>query len=138
VTCLDVDRVKRAELLAASRAFAQSIVQTVKEPLAVLDASLRVVSANRAFLRTFLLSDDEAVGRSLLDIGHGCFALPGLGQRLSEVVSHGRPLAEMAAEYVTDQGPRRLILSASRLEGDAAETGHALLVLSQEGGRQPA
>jgi PAS domain-containing protein len=50
----DVTERRRAErLLAEIEAYAQSIVDTVREPLLMLDTTLRVRSANRAFYQTF-------------------------------------------------------------------------------------
>ena len=52
ITFVDVTQLKHAELLAQeARAYAESIVQTMRGPLVVLDAELRVVSANQAFYR---------------------------------------------------------------------------------------
>jgi light-regulated signal transduction histidine kinase (bacteriophytochrome) len=44
------------------RAFAQSVVETVRHPLVVLDAGLRVRRANRVFCQTFRVADDQAAG----------------------------------------------------------------------------
>lgn len=47
--------------------YAQNIVDTVREPLLILDATLRVRSANRAFYQTFQVSAAEA-SRGIEDI----------------------------------------------------------------------
>ncbi len=43
--------------------YALNIVDTVREPLLILDATLRVKSANRAFYQTFQVSAEETVDR---------------------------------------------------------------------------
>src|SRR5439155_8864912 len=56
----DVTERRRAErLLADIETYAQNIVDTVREPLLMLDRALRVRSANRAFYQTFQVSQEE-------------------------------------------------------------------------------
>src|SRR4029453_13248505 len=50
-----------AEALQEARLYAEAIVNTVREPLLVLDSDLRVLSANRSFYQTFRLSPEETV-----------------------------------------------------------------------------
>lgn len=42
--------------------FLRSVVDTVRQPMLVLDSSLRVVLASRAFCRTFGVSPEETKG----------------------------------------------------------------------------
>ncbi len=51
--------VKRKPLVEDVQNFAQNIVDTVREPLLILDAALRVRSANRAFYQAFRVSPEE-------------------------------------------------------------------------------
>ncbi|MDH5700711.1 MAG: PAS domain-containing protein, partial [Nitrospirota bacterium] len=57
LTFLDITGAKKAEIAAReAQEFAESIIQTVRQPLMVLDGQLRVVTANQAFYQTFHLS----------------------------------------------------------------------------------
>ncbi len=47
----------------AARDYTQNIIETVREPLIVLDSGLRVVSANKSFYRTFQTEPREAGGK---------------------------------------------------------------------------
>lgn len=135
VTFIDVDRVKRAELLAASRAFAQSIVQTVREPLVVLDNALQIVSANRAFLRIFQLAPKDIEGRTLFDVGGALFEPPRLRHLLGDLVEHGNAFQDLEIEHdFPGLGRRVVLLNARRLEGENVATGHLLLALTDRGG----
>jgi two-component system CheB/CheR fusion protein len=136
ITFLDVDRVKRAELLAASLSFAQSIVQTVREPLAVLDTALNIVTANPAFKELFALSDAQLDGLSLFEAGAGFFAIPGLRRSLEEVISSGVALDDLVAEQaLPGLPPRAMLLNARRLQSETAPSGHVLLALGDANGR---
>jgi PAS domain S-box-containing protein len=65
----DISDRRQAEQAADdARAYAEGIVETVREPLAVLDASLRVVTANRAFYRTFQVEPPLTEGRFFYEI----------------------------------------------------------------------
>jgi len=47
---------------------AQAIVDTVRDPLVVLDPNLRVIAASRAFFQTFRLATDDVIGCLLYEI----------------------------------------------------------------------
>ena len=47
------------------REYTKAILNTVMDPLIVLDAGLRIQTANRAFYAMFGVSRDEAQGRSI-------------------------------------------------------------------------
>ena len=56
ITFADISEMKAAEReIRAARAYSDSIIDTIRQPLVVLDEELRVVSANRSFYRTFAL-----------------------------------------------------------------------------------
>src|SRR3984957_20845709 len=66
--------------------YAQNIVDTVREPLLILDATLRVRSANRAFYQTFHVSPGETEGRLIYELGNGQWDIPDLRTLLEEIV----------------------------------------------------
>ncbi len=50
---------------------AQSIVDTVRDPLVILDEDMKVVTASRAFQRFFHVTGAEVLGRHVKDLGEG-------------------------------------------------------------------
>ena len=87
ITLVDITRTKRAEQAAEqSRAYAESIVATVREPLLVLDPDLRVVSANRAFYRHFKVNAEQTERRLIYEVGNGQWDIPKLRQLLEKVL----------------------------------------------------
>jgi two-component system CheB/CheR fusion protein len=59
-TFQDITKIKEAErVIQAAHGYAANIVETVREPLLVLDDQLRMVSANQAFYRTFQVTARE-------------------------------------------------------------------------------
>ena len=66
---VDIDALKRSEeRIQAALEYAQGTLETIREPLLVLDGELRVESANRSFYNMFRVSPEETVGRSFVPI----------------------------------------------------------------------
>ena len=77
---------ERTSEIAAARVFAQSIVDTVREPLLILNADLHVKSANRSFYETFRVEPPETEGRFIYDLGDGQWDIPALRTLLEEII----------------------------------------------------
>ncbi len=69
-----------------ARRYAESIVETVREPLLVLGADLKVISANRSFYRTFKVTPAETIGSFIYDLGNKQWDIPKLRELLEEVL----------------------------------------------------
>lgn len=62
----------------ASHALAQAIVDTVREPLLVLDKDLCVIVASQSLYRDFEVDPSETLGRSLYELGERQWDIPSL------------------------------------------------------------
>ena len=131
ITLMDITRTKRAELTAEhSRAYAESIVATVREPLVVLDRELRVVSANRAFYRHFKVSAAETEQRLIYELGHGQWDIPRLRRRLENVLSRKSAFEDFKVTHdFPGVGRRVMVLNARSLAPRAAQPGLILLAM---------
>ena len=69
-----------------ARSFADKIVETVREPLLVLDGELRVVRVNRAFYQTFKVTPEETGNRLLYKVGNGQWDILELRTLLEEIL----------------------------------------------------
>jgi two-component system, chemotaxis family, CheB/CheR fusion protein len=76
----------------SARTFAENIVDTVREPLLVLNRDLQVVSANRAFYKTFQTSRAETENRLIFDLGNRQWDIPRLRTLLNEIIAQEYPL----------------------------------------------
>jgi PAS domain-containing protein len=54
----------------AAREYAESIINTVREPLIVLDQDLRVVSVSRSFYEFFKVKPEETIGQLIYNLGN--------------------------------------------------------------------
>jgi two-component system CheB/CheR fusion protein len=130
ITLLDIERVKQTELLAASRAFAESIVRTVREPLAVVDVNFVLVTANPAFVQAFSAGNRPLEQRSLFELGDGAFESRAIRALLEALRSGGSAVRDCELAHVfPSERPRRMLLNACRLIGREDVSDHLLLAL---------
>ena len=129
ITFLDNTPLKRMEhSLEDARRYADSLIATVREPVVVLDADLRVVSANRPFYATFQVTPEETEGNLIYTLGNRQWDIPRLRSLLEEIlpqqtefesflVEHdypeiGRRVMRLNARKVrSDSGPNRILLA---------------------------
>src|SRR6187399_1177362 len=110
--------------------YAQNIVDTVREPLLILDATLRVQSANRAFYQTFHVSPAETEGRLIYELGNGQWDIPDLRRLLEDIVPTSSVFDDFELEHTFPAiGRRVMLLNARKL---AAGQHGELLVLAME------
>ena len=70
-----------------AHALAQEIVDTIRDPLLVLDQHLRVVSANRAFCQTFRMTRQNVEDRPVYALGDGQWNIPALRFLLENIAA---------------------------------------------------
>lgn len=111
----DVTERRRAErLLAEIETYAQNIVDTVREPLLMLDPTLRVRSANRAFYQTFHVSPEETENRLIYELGNGQWDIPALRTLLDDIVPQQSVFNDYELEHDFPAIGRRVILLNAR------------------------
>jgi signal transduction histidine kinase/CheY-like chemotaxis protein len=127
----DVTERRRSEAdLRAIETYAQDIVDTVREPLLILDTTLRVQSGNRAFYQTFKVSPDETENRLIYELGNGQWDIPALRTLLEDIVPKSSVFNDFELEHdFPALGRRVMLLNARKLQA-----GHhgELLVLAME------
>lgn len=134
----DITRLKQAEELAvtnaaaqAARQYADNIVDTVREPLLVLDGDLRVVSAGHSFYEFFQVPPGETAGRRIFELGQGQWDIPELRRLLEEILPEQTVMRDFRVEHdFPGIGPRTMLLNARRIEPQGA--GPPLILLALE------
>jgi PAS domain S-box-containing protein len=96
-----------------SSARAQAVLQTVREPVVVLDQELRVVMHNPAFLEVFGIHD-SVVGNPLDVVGGGTWTNPETRQRLRDVLARDRELWDHEIQFRDPDGRERTLLVNAR------------------------
>jgi two-component system, chemotaxis family, CheB/CheR fusion protein len=84
--------------LVETRDYAQAIIRTVREPLVILDSSLRISSANDAFYRTFNISPREAEHAYFFDIKDRQWDVPVLRSKIASILKNESVLEDVEIE----------------------------------------
>lgn len=66
--------------------YAEALLETVREPLLVLNEELTVVSANHLFYTIFQIEKDEAEGKCIYEMGHSQWDIPRIRTLLEELL----------------------------------------------------
>jgi PAS domain S-box-containing protein len=119
---------KRAEQ--ETREYAESIVDTVREGLMVLDGDLRVISANRSFYETFKVKPGETEGQLVYDLGNRQWNIPKLRELLEEILPTDTTFENFEVEHEFKIIGRRVMhLNARRIYRETNETRLILLAI---------
>jgi PAS domain S-box-containing protein len=117
--------------LKVAQEYAEAIVETVRDPLVVLDADLRVARANTAFYQCFRVGPHETEGHSLCELGHGQWNIPRLRTLLEQVLATNHSFHDFEVEDTFPQiGHKIMVLGARRIFWEGS--GGPMLLLAIE------
>ena len=95
---------------------AESIINTVREPLIVLDQDLRVVSVSRSFYEFFKVNPEETVGQLIYDLGNKQWDIPKLRELLEEVLPEKETFDDFEVTHnFQDIGHKIMLLNARQI-----------------------
>lgn len=115
ITVNDELQAKNAAL-GQARDFAMSIVETVRQPLLVLDANLTIMMANRAFHETFRVTHLETEGKPIYEFAGESWDIPELRRALEEIAQSSNAIASFEVEKDFPRvGGRSLVLGGCRI-----------------------
>lgn len=131
ITLMDIDRLKKMEQRAkAVGEYFENIVQTVREPLLVLDASFKIVFANTSFCEAFRVRLEDTKGTLLYEVGQGQWDIPELRRLLEEVLPDRTVFADFRVDHEFPViGRRVFLLNARTLDLGTGEAPMILLAM---------
>jgi chemotaxis protein methyltransferase CheR len=118
--------------VAHGHSLAEAIVDTVREPLVVLDRDLRVIAASRSFYRTFAADPQKTEGRLLYELGDGQWNIPALRTVLEDVIPKHRSVEGYEVEHEFPTIGRRVMLLNARQVFDEGGSDSALLLAIED------
>ena len=128
---------KRVEAEAAvqlARELAENIVDTIREPLLVLDCNLQVVSANRAFYQYFQVTVADTVGRKIYELGDNQWNIPALRELLEIILPRDKTVEGYVVEHdFPNIGHHKIMLNARRIIGKDSIPSLILLATQEVG-----
>ncbi|MEK6527970.1 MAG: PAS domain-containing protein, partial [Nitrospirota bacterium] len=94
----------------------EDIVETVREPLIVLDSDLRVLSANRSFYKSFKVTPEETIGNLIYDLGNRQWDIPRLRTLLEDILPKNNKFDDYEVEHIfSNIGHKIMLLNARRI-----------------------
>ena len=112
-------------------ALAQAIVDTIREPLLVLDKDLRVVAASRSFYLMFKENRQEVQGLPIYSLGNGQWNIPELRLLLEQILPRHSVMEAYEVEHEFSTIGRRVMLLNARTVLAAGDP-NSLILLSIE------
>jgi len=99
-----------------ARNYAESIVDTVRGPLLVLDVDLTVISANRSFYQAFEVKPEETEKQRIYDLGNHQWNIPKLRELLEDILPNATSFDDFEVEHEFPEiGKRIMLLNARKI-----------------------
>lgn len=113
-----------------ARQLAEAIVNTVREPLIVLNGGLQVISASRAFYSNFKVTAEDTVGRPIYELGNRQWDIPALRSLLDKILPHDQSFDDFVVEHDFPViGHHKMLLNARRIVDSSGDAQMILLAM---------
>ncbi|MBA2882344.1 PAS domain S-box-containing protein [Desulfosalsimonas propionicica] len=113
-----------------AREYAESVINTVRESLIVLNQDLRVISANRSFYDAFQVKPEKTVGQFIYDLGNKQWDIPKLRQLLETLLPRKTTLDNYEVEHVfAGIGRRTMLFNAREIQRKSGKDRLILLAI---------
>ena len=133
INFININKLKIAELYAHEAYLMTAIVNTVPQPMLVLDHTLRISLVNPAYLKNYGLNHDEFIGQSLFSIHNGAFNMAPLRDLLNHTVSHNQAFTDFQVDVLFPQiGLKPLLLTGCILKLSSNIPSHVLLSINEQ------
>ena len=114
-----------------AREYAENIVETVREPLVVLNSDLKVITANHSFYETFKVTPEATIGNFIYDLGNRQWDIPKLQLLVEEIL----PLDTVINGYEVEHdfpgiGRKTILLNARQIFRE--DIGSHIILLAME------
>jgi diguanylate cyclase (GGDEF)-like protein len=125
---------KAAQLAQNTKEFAESVVNTIKEPLVVLDSNLDIISASKSFYLNFKTQPENIVGKQISVFSKGRWAIGNLYRKLENVLKKNETIENFEIKYsIPDIGTRIFLLNARKvLYSNELDNGSKAILLTFE------
>ena len=108
---------------------AQWIVDTIRDPLVVLEADMTIVTASKAFLKMFEIAEGAAYGKRLSELGQNQWDVPALRHLMEKILPENQPIESFEIEdNFPGLGRRVFNLNARKISGQGSQEHRVLLV----------
>ncbi|MGE5416126.1 MAG: chemotaxis protein CheB [Acidobacteriota bacterium] len=136
ITFVNIDVIKKSlTLTQEARGYAEAIVETIREPLLVLNIDYHIELANRAFYQTFKVAPEETLNRLVFDLGNGQWDIGELRALLEEIYSKATTFDDFVVVHDFPYlGLKKMIINARQIVDPNNQTKLILMAISDVGG----
>jgi diguanylate cyclase (GGDEF)-like protein/PAS domain S-box-containing protein len=114
-----------------AREYAENIVETVREPLVVLNSDLRILTTNHSFYDTFKVTPEETIGNFIYDLGNRQWDIPQLRELFEEILPHDTVINGYEVEHdFPGLGRKTILLNARQIFRE--KIGSHIILLAME------
>jgi len=114
-----------------AREYAESIVESVREPLVVLDSELKILTANNSFYETFKATPEETIGNFIYDLGNRQWDIPKLRVLFEDILPNETVFNGYEVDHVFPGVGRKIMLLNAR-EISRKNIGSHIILLAME------
>lgn len=108
-----------------------TVINTAREPFLVLDADMRVLSANKCFYQFFNVVKKDTEGTLVFDLGDGQWDIPSLRKLLEKILPKNSFFSDFEVDHEFPRIGRKIIhLNARRIY--TADTKRPMVLLAME------
>ncbi len=127
MTFTDIAALKRLE---DATNLSRYVMDTVREPMLILDSEFKVVQGNRSFFETFRVSPEETIGKEFFELGDRQWDMPALRDLLESILPQETEFEGYIVEHdFPSIGPKKMILNARRMRMAEGESQLILLAM---------
>lgn len=131
-----ISYVEQEIIIQDRREYAESIINTVREPLVIMDANLRVITASKSFYDTFRVVPKETEMQFIYDLGNRQWDIPGLRKLLNEILPENKIFDNYMVEHDFPViGKHKMLLNARWIPREAKRPQLILLAIEDLGKR---
>jgi PAS domain S-box-containing protein len=110
----------------------QSIVDTIRDPLVVLENNMTIVTASKAFLTMFGITEAETRGRRVSELGQHQWDVPALRNLLEKVLPENKPIESFEIEDDFPGLGRRVFNLNARKISQPGNHAHRMLLVFED------
>ena len=111
---------------------AEGIIDTVREPLLVLDENLKIIFASSSFYRDFQVTREDTMGRPIYSLGNKQWDIPKLRELLEKILPLNQSFDGYEVEHnFPDIGYQRMRLNARSIINKIGDTKMILLAIEK-------
>lgn len=122
ITIVNTELIDRNDQLNSARSYTEGIINTIRDPLIILDKDLKVMRATNGFFNKFKVTEEQTEGHYIYELGNGQWDIPALKQLLESILPEEGTFTDFEVTHVFPHiGRKIMLLNAHQLDKVSGE-----------------